>query len=463
LRNDTTGFTAVGASIDRTLARARFGIASLSIETVGSVVNEGAYYRVNGLRDVSEAVTASVYVRGEGKVRLRLIDNPNGKQWVSDEIFLNDIAWKRVEVSGFTTGSNDVRLYIETSDTQTITFYADGFQLERKPYATTYCDGEQPGCYWNGTYNSSYSTRYADTREGGRWVSPMDDKDVYITTVGGLGVAPIRNNIQPYADAPGSYYQNNKIQNRVWTVLFHVKHPQLVRMSNKNSLEKLHGLRQTLFNIFQPDKTAGGQEILVEYQDGPKPLYFRARYDSGFEGEWDIRNGFIQSFPVRFLIVSPLFFNDSYEVASLSIRNREMVNYVLQRYAGEWRSMNGGMDGNILNFAIGRNGEIYAVGEFIHANNSASATDPQIFANFIAYWDGDQWQQVGSGANGFIYDIAVGANGYVYVVGDFTSIGGVAANRIAYWNGSSWNAMSTGFNDIAYGIAVDANGNVFAG
>lgn len=465
LRYDTTGFVAVGATISRSLNRARFGIASLKIVTNGSSLNEGAYYRVSKLLGVSEPITVSVYLRGSGVVRLRLINNPNGKQWVTPSVNLNNRKWTRLFVTGFSTGTNDMRLYVETdkSSAQAVTFYADGFQMERKAYPTTYCDGDRDGCTWSGIYHSSQSLRRGDTRKGGRWVSLCDDPDLYFTTVGGLGVAPIRNNIQSYADAPGSYFQNSKTMDRVVTILFHAKHKIIPSTKEKPSLEKLHELRNMLFEIIQPDKTAGGEEFLVEYQDGPFPMYFRARYDTGLEGEWDVRNQWVNSFPVRFLVVSPYILDDSYEVASLEFRERETINYVAQRYNGAWRTMNGGHNAQIYDFAIGKRGEIYAVGAFTRSNNTTTSIDPQIYSNYISYWDGMQWREVGDGANGVIHSISVGPNGYVYVTGEFTSIGGVAANRAAYWNGSAWNAMSTGLNGIGYAVAAASDGNVYFG
>jgi len=464
VRFDTTGYTAVGSTIIRSLERARFGIASLKVVTNGTLLNEGTYYRVDTLQGISEPITVSVYVRGNAVVRIRLIDNPNGKQWYSKSTRVNDNRWTRLEVSGFSTGTNDLRLYVETADktAKVATFYCDAFQMERKAYSTSYCDGDQEGCQWTGLFHNSTSIRRGDTRAGGKWVSIVEDPDLYFTAVGGLGVVPIRNNIQSYADAPGSYYQNSKTLDRVLTLLFHVKNKQLPNRRG-TSLDKLHSLRQALFELIKPDKTAGGQEFLMEYQDGDFPVYFRARYDTGLEGEWDVRNKWVNSFPVRFLIVSPYLSDDSYEVSAIAFRERTTVNYAMQRFDGAWRTMNGGMNAQVYEFAIGKRGEVYAVGAFTRSNNLTTAIDPQIYSNYIAYWDGTQWQRLSSGANGVIHSIAVAPNGYVYVAGEFTSIGGVSANRAAFWNGSAWNAMSTGLNGIAYAVAVTSNGNVYYG
>lgn len=466
LRYDTTGWTASGATLTRSLDYARFNVASLKAVAAGVVIGEGCYYRVNDLQGVSEPVTASVYVRGNGIVRVRLTTN---NTYLSENIELSPTRWQRVVVTGYSVGGNDVRIYVETAGRiQAATFYVDGAQIERHPYATTYCDGDRPGCYWNVLAHGSVSSRDGDTRLGGRWVDlggcDRQESNLYFTVVGGLGVAPIRNDIQAYADAPGSYYQSTKVLDRVVTITFCTRHTELRRVAVA-SLRDLHKLRHMLWDILKPDRTAGGQEFLIEYQDGFLPVYFRARYDGGMEGEWDVRNEWVNSFPIRLLVVSPFLTEDNQEVKQLDSGYNLVVNRAIRRFDGIWGEMNGGMDNTILDFEIGSRGEIIAAGQFVHANNKVTAVDPMIFANRICYWDGTQWRGYGGGANNIIRAIAVAPNGDVYAVGDFTTIGGVACNRVARWNsaGSTWVAMGTGLPATGRAVRVAPDGQVYVG
>jgi len=468
-RYATTGWTAVGSALTRVLTEARWNVASCRVVTNGSALYEGLYYRVSRLSGISEPVSASVYVRGSGTVRLRLIDNPSGQQWTSKAKRLRTDRWLRLTVTGRSTGSDDMRLYVETDKTaQAVTFYVDGAQMERHPYSTTYCDGDQEDCMWAGTSHASQSSRTGFTRAGGRWVSiagcERDDPDIYLTVIGGMGVAPIRNNTQSYANAPGSYHQNSKTLDRVVTLSFNVKAADTRRKTLEASLKKLHQLRQKLFDVIKPDRTPGSQEFLIEYQDGAYPMYFKAVYDGGMEGEWDIRNQWINSFPVRLLVVSPYFTEDTQEAAQLGIRDEATVNYIMQRFDGQWSEMNGGMNAEVLDMAIGSQGEIIAVGNFILANNKVTAIDPQIFANYVCYWDGRQWRGYGTGADGIINAVAVAPNGDVIVTGNFTNIGGAAANRIARWvkATSTWTALGAGLTGGAgFDVAVAPNGDVY--
>lgn len=477
MRYDTTGWNAQGSTITRSLEQARFGIASLKVVTNGSAIREGCFYRVNTLTNVSEPITVSCYARGAGKVRLRVIANPTGTERISDSVFLRSDRWTRLSVTGRSIGSDDVRLYVETDEgsAKVRTFYVDGAQMERKDYPTTYCDGDQEKCRWNGTYHGSTSQRNAYTRAGGRWVQlageERAEEDLYMTVVGGLGVAPLQNNIQSFALETGGYLQNVKVNSRVITLSFFAKHEDQNSRNQPVTLSALHQLRQFLIDAVKPDKTKGNEEIWFEYQDGDKPLYFKARYDGGLEGEWDVRNEWINSFPLRLLATSPMIYEDSQDAASLDFQDTLYPVFplsigllsIMGRIDGRWSDMNGGVAGEIYDLALSPTGTLYVAGQFSNVFNFSPVTTPN--SGGVAYWDGTFWYGLSSSISfgGRVNSIAIAPNGYIYVCGTFTTLSGVAANRIAYWNGSTWNAMGTGLNSDANVIRVAPNGDIYVG
>lgn len=473
MRYDTSGWSVQGAAISRVLTRARFGMASLEVVTSGISLHEGAFFRVSSLSGVSEPITVSAYVRGTGLVRIRMDDNVvGGAEFSSTPIQLDDDRWHKISVSGFSTGGNDIRLFVETDEAVPAirTFYVDGAQVERKSYATTYVDGDQEGCRWNGIYHASTSQRGDDTRAGGRWVQlageEREAEDLYMTVVGGLGAAPLTNNTQSFAQAPGGFFSNNKVNMRVTTLTFHAKH-KVDDVEEPVSLEHLHELRQMLIDVVKPDLTGGDEDICFEYDDGNRPLYFKARYDGGLEGEWDVRNQFFNSFPLRLLGVSPFLDEDSQEAQELDFQNNLPGFFGAAMHKdGEWQDMNFGFNGSVTGIKVGPRGELIAAGNFSIANNDAAAIDPLRIVNGIAYWDGEKWNpySTGMGTVGGQPDLGIGANGDVYVSGQFVSIGGVSAKRVAYWDGSTWNPMGTGIDgggkDIR-DILVAPNGDVY--
>lgn len=471
LRYETTGWTAAGSTISRTLDQARFNYASLQVITNGVALREGAYYRVSALTGISEPVTVSAYVRGNvgnELVHIRLI-NTAGKEWVSPVCSLRSDQWQRISVSGFSTGTNDLRLYVETDGTaRAVTFYVDGAQMERKAYPTTYCDGNQPGCYWNGIDHNSVSIRDAYTRKGGRWVNLVGtdrgNDDIYVTVLSGLGMPALQMNTQPWALAAGSYFQSTKVLDRVLTMNFFTKKKDLLSRCNPD-LSKLFQLRQELIDIFKPDRTGGEEPFQLEYDDGDRALRIWVRYEAGLEGNWDVRNQWVNSFPVRLLAVDPYWTEDNQNSKALNFGFSEVFPYVAMRSQGVWSNMNYGVNGTVSYIVEGRKGEIYICGNFTVVNNNLLAVNPLKSAQRIAMWDGTSWTDVGTAVyvGSTIYGMWVAPNGDLYVTGNFTQIGGVAANYIAKWNGSAWSALGTGLGGYGLTISGDSNGNVYVG
>lgn len=458
-----------GVTLTHSLDRARFGIASGKVVTDGTSTNQGVNYRISWLNGISDVLTASVYVRGEAKVRIRLVDGSTNT-YTSETVRATDDRWTRISVTGRCSGGDDIRLYVETNDTlpQTVTFYVDGAQIERKAYPTTYCDGDQPACRWNIVNSASISTRTGDTRLGGRWIDLAGpcrgNDDLYVTVLGGMGVAPITNQIQPFALAPGSFYQGYKVQNRPVTWNFYAKQES---KSPTPSINPLHELRQQLIDIIKPDKTIGSEAFLLEYSDteGAKPLYCSFRYEAGLEGEWDIRNGWFNSFPVRMLAVDPFWYEDNQDVKSLEISqtyNSANSMAVWGRIKGIWNKLsdqNGKtLQNDVYCFKRTQDGVLYIAGSF---NNDGFV--------YIVKWDGLNFTQLGTAANNVIKSIDIGADGTLYATGGFTAIGGVAAEKVAKYNPTTgvWSAMGAGLtgggSPEGNAICVADNGQVYVG
>lgn len=472
-RNNTTGWTASGAAVARTYTRARFGYASVMITPNGSLQNEGMYYRVINM-PVGE-VTASIYLRGSGTVRIRLYDAAYGEQWYSKSIALTDNRWQRISTTGTSIGGNDMRLYVETADyVQTAPFYADGAQMEPKAYPTTYCDGDQPDCRWNIISNSSISTRPAWSRLGGKWIvlagpcrTTANDK-IYMTTMSGFGMPPMSLNTQSYAQLPGSFFQSAKIEPRPVSMLFHTINKQ--PRAGKPKLDALHELRQQLIDIFKPDRGANQEPFLFEYEDGDRPLYLWMRYEAGLEGDWDIRNRWYNQFPLRMLATDPFFYEDNQETAELGINQSFEVNLVLGRKDGEWSNLNYGFEtltNGVRTGLRGPDGAVYMGGHFYFGNHDATAIDPDIVLGGRGYWDGTQWQKMSTvgGASPDIHSMCVAPDGNIYVCGTFASIGNnaPAAVNVARWDGSTWYALGSGLNGTGRAIVAHPNGDIYVG
>ncbi|KKM17018.1 hypothetical protein LCGC14_1679990 [marine sediment metagenome] len=481
LADDVTGYADAGSTILRSLNRARWGRASLEIVTDGVGLQEGAYFRLDP-QTQNTFYGGSVYVRGAGTIRARLHDASNGIEFTSPTISLDDNHWIRLEVLGRTGGaiSNDLRLYVETvGSVQSVTYYTDGWMVEPNSHITTYFDGElekdldrhEGDAYfrWTGPRNGSSSTRSVRFRPAGRpRTIEFEDVGVYITQGSGLGMPPIRLNIQDLGGQSKSLVQNFQVQSRAIQLLFWARKEPQTRVCSPASLRELHILRERLEALIKPDRSHGAQPFLLEYVDGADSLQILAHYESGLEFDGDLRFPYFNSFAIRLLAVDPLWDADGQDIQQLTA-SKEVAgaDYLVARINGEWQALNDGANGNVRAFAKDPvTGDIYAVGAFTSMDGVANTRG-------IARWDGTQWNEVSGGLdNGSVRAIAIGPGGIptvrtVYVGGDFTSIDGVPAIRIAAYEieADTWSEIGQddGLDDTVRAIAIDRNGDLYIG
>jgi hypothetical protein len=472
---NTTGYTASGSSISRTLARARWGLASLLVNTNGAGLLEGVYFSVNPAVS-NQPYAGSLYARGSGTVRARLRDATNGIEFVSERVTLDDRHWVRLEVLGRTGGavSADLRLYAETvGSIQDVDFYADGFQIEAKHYVSSYCDGDLEDDLprhagdryfrWTGTKHESTSTRSDRLRPAGRPRQiELADIEVYVTQASGLGMAPVLLNIQRLGAQDGSEVQSFRAQDRVLQMVFWARKDPQSAVCSPASLRELHLLRERLENLIKPDRSHGAQPFLLRYLDGPDSLEVFAHYESGLEFDGDLRFPYHNSFGVRMLAVRPYWISDSQDVLQLTANQSiPNSNCLIARIDGEWQALGTGANSEVRDFAVHPNGDIYMVGAFTAVDGVASTRG-------IARWNGSSWESAGGGLDdGVAYQVAIGPDGTVFLAGDFDNIAAVARNNVARYNPATdtWSSMGSGpgLDDLALAVAVDKDRNVYFG
>ena len=506
---DTTGWNAVGSSISVVLTRARFERASLRIETDNAAMYEGVYYRINDTT-LKGVVHASAYIRGSGKVRIKIKDGLTGRQSIGPGVDLHDKYFQRLFVQGYAEGTDDTRVYIETCDlTQAADIYIDGAQLELGEYLSTFCDGSQPDCRWNGVKNASTSQRTATSPNGGRWVSIRDDEcdpSTYITTFSGLGLPPITINRQQMALSPGSFFDSMRVNERVFQLTVNIKDDYAQRRNGLGKV-RLNKLRQHLTDLIKPDRDPNTEPMWLRYRDGDRSLMLRAVYESGLEFDGDFRNKWINAIPLRFLALDPFWYEDSQEVAMLDTETtlgNDLANFsrvdgvwgitiddlevpgfsygpqVIEEdhngrlYFGGYFTQDGngisvrrfgstnddftqiveratGLNGAVLTISAHPNGKIYIGGVFTGDNAGNS------FDRVCEYDpDADTFAALGGGVDdNDVRSSFVAPNGWVYFVGTFTTVDASPANRIAYWDGGSWHTVGNIQAELTTGGTIE--------
>jgi hypothetical protein len=127
-------------------------------------------------------------------------------------------------------------------------------------------------------------------------------------------------------------------------------------------------------------------------------------------------------------------------------------------WSGLVSGTNGTITGTVYTIAISGT-DVFVGGEFQNAGGTTGI-------NYIARWDGNIWNAVGSlnAINNTVRAIARSGND-VYVGGNFTGAGGSGGpNHLARWNGSTWNAVGSpnAINNTVRAIALSGN-DVYVG
>lgn len=144
VETDATGFVQVNsAALSQDIDEYKYGNASLKVVTSGSTSTEG--FAINPVATVSASnvYTASVWLKGSGTVKLGIQERDSSSASIgytySSVITLSDV-WARYNVTRiFGLTGVYARLLVDTDSIQTVTFYADGLQLEQKAYPTSFC------------------------------------------------------------------------------------------------------------------------------------------------------------------------------------------------------------------------------------------------------------------------------------------------------------------------------------
>ena len=122
--------------------------------------------------------------------------------------------------------------------------------------------------------------------------------------------------------------------------------------------------------------------------------------------------------------------------------------------------------GEWTNAGKGLNDAVYALCQFdgylIAGGMFTKAGD--LNCNHIARWDGEEWDSLGSGTSGTVFDLEVADNGNSLIVaGSFFYAGGENCRMIAKWDGASWYPIGTGMNAMVTDIHVVPTDTIIAG
>lgn len=484
----------------------KYGSYSLRLET--NALGDNALFTVADA-DGGETWTASCWVYVVfGDFKLEIQENSGG--WSSaGTVTTSTLAeWVKLEVTVTLTGGvTDARVLLRADSTASSRFYVDGVQFEEQSEATTFCDGDQDGCEWNGTAHGSTSTRSALSRAGGYIRDLGSDYSFDISQYIGSGMSPVSQILDDYAILPGGQVQGHKTQSRSFS---------LVGMVRGSSSTDLHDKRQTLISLFEPSGIPNDQPFILRYTGATVDKEISAYYESGLSLSLQARNCYNERFALRFLAADPYWYelgessdaldtNDSATFYQQAARLRStgqwdelglsaaptagfLSDFVLRAsdgtvyYVGNWTGHNGvvGRDyvarydpftdtwstidsasafgAPVSVVAEGPDGIIYFGGSFIAAGGDVNA-------DYICQYDPttDTISALATGGTGSVLSMTFGLDGVLYFGGTFVNWNGSGTDNINSWNGSAYASVGGGINNTVLVLRTAPNGNIYAG
>lgn len=349
-------------------------------------------------------------------------------------------------------------------------FYTDGWQVEPKPYPTTYCDGSLRGFipdridfYWRGTEHLSTSVRIGESRAGGRIIDPRTF-GLEVLSYNGLGYGGIINYTTPLARG-GAYFHGSNISDRQFTI---------VASLSGASGEELSERRNELIELLAFEQSTPDQPLTMYYSledcdfwDDEK-LEIIAIHEGGTEGVVD--NDYQERLPLNFRLLSKNTARRHGDVGleleyQISVAN---ANRGLKRDSdGVWSALSTGFAAtSVRGYARLPDGRYICFGDFTQAGavantNGAALYDP-ITDTFTSIFNA-----AGFAGAGDVNDVVVAPDGFAYFGGAWTGVDGIADTaNIAAWNYTTglWSSVATpSSSSVVNSLHYAIDGSLFVG
>lgn len=316
---DTDGYTAINAAVSASSSVQRRGASSLYVQP--SAVDGGVRCNLTALA-ADRHYTFSVDVRSStgGMIAIHFGD-ANGVRLGEEVVFYAPTFWLRQSVTIFTASLAVRSLVVRSVDD--VNFYADGFQLEDKPYATTFISGNieaqedlaVPGRLhygWMGPPHRSASFRTRFARSGGRPI-PLHELGLQVTDFSGFGYAAPEVVTAALALRSDRVYRGAFAPERQFVIGGFVQGSTL--------LEVLRKRKALGYQAYGTEAEPTPVTLQVQFHDDLRPLHEMAEIECVYMGglEGSITNLHQEKVMVTFKALRPFLRLDGNRGAALNI------------------------------------------------------------------------------------------------------------------------------------------------
>lgn len=402
---DTTGYSGMSATLASSAAQQRRGARSLLVTpTAGS---GGVRYNMTANLATGKHYTFSVDILGAGRFAIYFGDS-NGGRLGPQESFVVPNFWNRYSITFFVPSGAAVRSLVVMALDGT-PFYADGFQCENLPFATTFVSGNleaqtdtsAPGrlAYgWMGTTHRSSSFRTRFVLDGGRPM-PMHELGFSVTDFSGFGYAVPELFVQRLAMRADWVYQGASLAERQFTIGGYFSSGGIVELLRKRGQlgAGIHGTEGTISPVV----------IQMQLHDENGPLSELAQveclYAGGMEGV--INNLYQEKAIITFRCLRPFVRLDGNRAVALETSKTTADSPILVMYPDGLRdAVAGGAyswsdDGLPFRMAIAKDGSVYVTNGGYLLRHTRSG-----------------WSQIDNVANALMRDVCTGPDGKIYYI-----------------------------------------------
>ena len=373
---------------------------------------------------------------------------------------IREPGWQRIWLTynEQSTADRTLRLSYNNPGSISVRMYTDAWQFERKPYPTTYLDGDMIGFgdarpyisyFWHGAPHTSASTRHANTGSGGRLVSWSDIAKFRTTSIVGLMFAPVEQRVQTLGNGK-QIHLGMVTLTRDFTItgrIFAESPSQLLSRHN------------ALTSLLRSSNTASNDQMILRYQQVDdaehlvgKPLEIVCVYLDGLRG--NMTNFYQAGVAVQFAAVQPALMEAYESSAALTLYEELEPNMIVYRdELGEYSNLGTGdtTGGVVSRVGFLRDGRPVAFGNFTQIAG--------VTADYGAVWTGTTWEEI-PGTDAGVSDIDDGFRmGYALTVG---TVGGSVYEYDTV--SETWTELGgAGFIGPINSIARDETGDIYVG
>lgn len=342
-------------------------------------------------------------------------------------------------------------LHITQEDAAAHTFYIDAVQCEADTTWTTYFDGDEEDCTWDGTKHGSASFRSENVRSGGYVKDLLTDYSLTsVQVVNGYQSPTKETMLEPLAFVDGSVFQGTRASGRRMTLQVTIK---------GSTLANYHSIRKAFMAAISRHLVVPQQPVTWWYSGAGKIVSVRAFVGSGDEG--GPMKGTFERIDLELMAVEDPYWEELAEGTSLIQQSATLTVSYMVAYlppplhpwsatTGAWNALGraagtGGAAPKVRCFAKDAAGNLFAAGAFTTLFGIANA-------DYIARRDvNGVWAALAAGINSDVHAIVPAPDGLtIFIIGEFTNVGDANGDYVIKWT------LAGGFASLAAGCTLPA-------